>query len=148
MHVQQGPHRLPLQADQCPAELPRLLRRAGAVARAKASLAGEEGQLKAAFDRLRPALEAQHGLAGSYGVVGEGGQIHVSLGEEFVLNPDCGTAEALQQRLEALGHPELLGLFKLQPQPDQRAIKQQLAPPLLAVGSLRPRRPLISLRRG
>jgi hypothetical protein len=137
-----------------------LVGRAGALARDKQRLAAEEARIKDAFEQVRTGLERQHALDGSYALVGEGGQIQVSLGEEFVLFGRYTHPDALREKLVSLDALHLEDLFRFEVTPDQRLVKARLAAdpnteaaagassgaPLLAVGSVQAKRPTVSLR--
>jgi len=147
MHIKQGARELPLTVPL--GELNRLrtlVGRAGALARDKQRLAAEESRIKDEFEQVRPELERRHGLEATYALVGEGGQIQVAHGAEFVLAGRYAHPDALRDRLEELGAEHLIELFRFEVKPDQRQIKAQLGEALLAVGNVQVKQPALSLK--
>jgi hypothetical protein len=147
MHIKQGTRELPLSVTV--GELNRLralVGRAGALARDKQRLNAEEARIKDDFERLRPGLERQHEVEGSYALVGEGGQIQVSQGEEFVLYSRFDHPDALRNQLLALDAAHLADLFRFEVKPDQRQVKARFDEALLSVGQIQPKKPVFSLR--
>jgi hypothetical protein len=147
MHIKQGTRELPLSVTV--GELNRLralVGRAGALARDKQRLGAEEARIKDDFERLRPGLERQHEVAGTYALVGEGGQIQVIQGEEFVLFGRFDHPDALRDQLTALNAGHLADLFRFEVKPDQRQVKARFDEALQSVGQLQPRKPVLSLR--
>ena len=147
MHIKQGTREVPLSVTV--GELNRLrtlVGRAGALARDKQRLAAEEARIKDEFERLRPALERQHALDATYALAGEGGQIQVAHGEEYVLYGRYAHPDALRDKLAALDAAHLADLFRFEVKPDQRRVKAQLEDALLAVGSVQVKPPTLSLR--
>ena len=147
MHIKQGTRELPLSVTV--GELNRLralVGRAGALARDKQRLSAEETRIQDDFERLRTGLEQQHQVEGTYALVGEGGQIQVTQGEEFVLFGRFDHPDALRDELTALHAGHLADLFRLEVKPDQRQVKARFDPALLAVGQIQPKKPVLSLR--
>ena len=149
MHIKQGAHELPLSVSV--GELNRLralVGRAGALARDKQRLSAEESRIKDEFERLRPGLERQHGIDRTYALAGEGGQIQVTHGEEYVVYGRYAHPDALREKLAALDAAHLAELFSFEVKPDQRLVKARLDDALLTVGSLQVKKPTLSLRSG
>lgn len=149
MHIKQGTRELPLSVTV--GELNRLrtlVGRAGALARDKQRLSAEESRIKDEFERLRPGLERQHGIEHTYALVGEGGQIQVAHGDEYIVYGRYAHPDALREKLAALDAPHLADLFTFEVKPDQRLVKARLDDALLTVGSIQVKKPAISLRSG
>jgi hypothetical protein len=147
MHIKQGARELPLSVAL--GELNRLrtlVGRAGALARDKQRLAAEESRIKDEFEQVRPELERKHELEATYALVGEGGQIQVAHGEEFVLAGRYAHPDALRDKLEALDAEHLIDLFRFEVKPDQRGIKAQYGEALRSVGSMQIKKPTLSLK--
>lgn len=158
LHIKQGKAETPLAlkgqgnetvqdlVDRAVANLEAQERLKASIADKQQVLADEQQEILADFEKLRERIEKTHSLQQTYSVLGEGGGFRVTLGASFKLHEKFTDAWVLKNALEQAGAPELITLFRIDPKPDQKLVKNHGgSKALMKVGAITPDAPKVAM---
>ncbi len=151
MKIKQGSVETPLKmGEKKTQELEGLLQCAGEYVKAQQNLGEMRAQVIERFERLRPALEAKHGLHETYSVLNAAGAIAVTLGgRSFALKDKFTDSAALHKFLEENERLDLADFFKFSASPIQKEVKNHMDDATLRrLGDMKDSAPSVSLKAG